>query len=742
MANSAHLVRRQSSRELRPQKSYDRMELRELHGRLLSNDATAANSVNYGSLNPGFTDESATSDKEPDTVTGKATKKKDKKEGKGAKKLDLERDGGDDAVFTDGDEERDSWDSKLTFLLATIGYAVGLGNVWRFPYLAQKNGGGAFLIPYFIMLMIEGMPIFFLELAIGQRLRKGATGVWTQVSPYLAGVGIASAVVSFNVALYYNTIISWVLLYFVKSFQDPLPWSSCPPSGNGTDHECYVSSPTQYFWYRKTLDISPSITEPGNFNLQIAGSLVAAWFLVYLCLSKGIASSTKIVYVTAIFPYVVLILFFFRGVTLEGMSDGIFHLFTPKWEKLQDPVVWLEAGTQIFFSLGLGFGGLIAFASYNPVNNNCCRDAITVSLTNCMTSLFAGLVIFSVIGFKAHLIHNECLREQDLLHLILNSTTPGEPLPPVGTLFSFRAPNGTFLNVPMPANHTCNLQDELDRSASGPGLAFIIFTEAINQFKFAPFWSILFFSMLFTLGIDSQFGTLEGVVTSITDMKLFPNLRKEILTGILCSICCCLSMMFSHGAGNYIFVLFDSFSGNVPLLIIAFCECVGVAYIYGLSRFAEDIQLMTGKRPHLYWLFCWKYLSPCAMIIILTASWIKIFTEGSTYPRWNAETGESVDAEWPGWALCMALLLVLMSTLWIPIVAIARAFGHTLFQKEEPAWFPSDDLRDFHGIVAHEPTAAEQFLFGFREDGTEGVCCPTKARKNDDDDDDDDDQLN
>lgn len=125
-------------------------------------------------------------------------------------------------------------------------YAVGLGNVWRFPYLAQKNGGGAFLIPYFVMLCIEGIPIFYLELAIGQRLRKGAIGVWNQVSPYLAGIGISSAVVSFNVALYYNTIIAWCLFYFAQSFQSELPWSECPNAyfNNGSyvpEPECTVS---------------------------------------------------------------------------------------------------------------------------------------------------------------------------------------------------------------------------------------------------------------------------------------------------------------------------------------------------------------------------------------------------------------------------------------------------------------------------------------------------------------------
>lgn len=145
------------------------------------------------------------------------------------------------------EDERESWDSKLTFLLATVGYAVGLGNVWRFPYLAQKNGGGAFLIPYFVMLAVEGIPIFYLELAIGQRLRKGAIGVWNQVSPYLAGIGISSSVVSFNVALYYNTIIAWCLFYFVQSFQAQLPWSECPnkyfQNGSYTpEPECTVNT--------------------------------------------------------------------------------------------------------------------------------------------------------------------------------------------------------------------------------------------------------------------------------------------------------------------------------------------------------------------------------------------------------------------------------------------------------------------------------------------------------------------
>lgn len=233
MANTAHLVRRQSSRDLQyqTQRSIDRLELKEIRSRLVESNRGNTISASYGATNLAF-EESSPNERQvlKDIIPEESEK-----------------------IFqNDCDDERESWDSKLTFLLATVGYAVGLGNVWRFPYLAQKNGGGAFLVPYLVMLAVEGIPIFYLELAIGQRLRKGAIGVWNQVSPYLGGIGISSAVVSFNVALYYNTVIAWCLFYFVQSFQSELPWSECPKvyESNGTyslDPECMVSYCLVYF---------------------------------------------------------------------------------------------------------------------------------------------------------------------------------------------------------------------------------------------------------------------------------------------------------------------------------------------------------------------------------------------------------------------------------------------------------------------------------------------------------------
>ncbi|ROT71585.1 putative sodium-dependent neutral amino acid transporter B(0)AT3, partial [Penaeus vannamei] len=353
------------------------------------------------------------------------------------------------------------------------------------------------------------------------------------------------------------------------------------PSGSWTQattslgQECERAGPTQFFWYRDALDITSDVMHVGEFNWKIAGCMAIAWLLIYVCIMKGIVASGKVVYVTAVFPYLVLLAFLVRGLTLRGMTDGITHLFTPRWEKLEDPVVWLEAGTQIFFSLGLAFGGLIAFGSYNPVNNNCLRDAILVSFTNCITSLLAGVVVFSILGFKAHETHDRCMAERNATTLAL-LTEAGDAAERIDLQELLRR-----RNITLPV---CDIQEELQKSAAGTGLAFIIFTEAINQFPLPPLWAILFFLMLFTLGADSQFGTLEGVISSLIDLKVFPQMRKEALSGLVCLVCFFLSLMFTHGAGNYIFQLFDSFAGNIPLLVIGLFECLGISYIYGIKK--------------------------------------------------------------------------------------------------------------------------------------------------------------
>ncbi|KAI0231282.1 Sodium- and chloride-dependent glycine transporter 2 [Lamellibrachia satsuma] len=393
----------------------------------------------------------------------------------------------------DENAERGNWTGQLDFLLSCIGYAVGLGNVWRFPYLCYRNGGGAFFVPYIIMLSFIGMPLFFMELSLGQFSSNGPLTCWG-FSPLFKGLGVAQLVISAIVSIYYNMIIAWSLYYFFASFTSSLPWADCSHWWN-TDNcslklpdaqcdesslhkyvngTCYNSttfiglwnytlfrnktgisrhSPSEEYYNHRVLNISPTgISDMGPVQWELALCLLGAWIIAFLCMIKGIKSSGKVVYFTAIFPYVVLVILFGRGVSLPNAWNGIYFYIVPKWEKLGDAKVWNDAAVQIFFSLSDCWGGLIALSSYNRFHNNVLRDTIIVSMGNCLTSVFAGVVIFSFIGFMAGEMNAE-------------------------------------------------VENVVDK---GPGLAFIVYPDAVSRMVVAPLWAILFFTMLITLGLDSQ----------------------------------------------------------------------------------------------------------------------------------------------------------------------------------------------------------------------------------------------
>ncbi|XP_015779944.1 PREDICTED: sodium-dependent neutral amino acid transporter B(0)AT1-like isoform X1 [Acropora digitifera] len=559
--------------------------------------------------------------------------------------------------------QRYTWGNKAEYILATLGYAVGFGNLWRFPYLCQKNGGGAFLIPYFTSLVLLGIPLFFLELAIGQSIRQGPIGVWRAIHPYLGGVGVASAVACLLVAMYYNMIIAWCFFYLFVSFQDPLPYSSCPLGPNCTTNEgCILAGRTQYFWYTKTLGAASSIEKMGEFQWHLCLVLFLAWALLYLFVSRGVRSVGKAVYITATLPYIVLAIFFGRAVTLKGSLDGIIHMFKPEFSRLLSPIVWLEAVSQVFFSVGVGFGTLIAMSSYNHIHNNCKRDAIFISLTDSFTSVFAAVVVFSMLGFKATTSLNECQE------FWFNKTDI----------------NGTDLVK----EHCHDLEYWLSQSASGPGLTFIAFTEAIVRMPASPIWSVLFFCMLLTLGMGSMFGTLEGVITPFYDMKIVP-FRKEIMTAMICGFCFLCGIIFTQQSGQYWLQMFDNYCATLPLLLIGFCELVGVSYIYKIERFEDDIQYMLGFRPHLYWKICWRYISPGLIIIIFIASIVNLAINPMQYSAWDKNKYKTKDMDYPGWGYAIIVLLISLSVLNVPIVALLRFLG--ILKYEKPASKPNSE---------------------------------------------------
>ncbi|XP_062860812.1 sodium-dependent neutral amino acid transporter B(0)AT2 [Trichomycterus rosablanca] len=584
----------------------------------------------------------------------------------------------------DEGEERPAWSSKLQYILAQVGFSVGLGNVWRFPYLCQKNGGGAYLVPYLILLVVIGIPLFFLELSVGQRIRRGSIGVWNYISPRLGGIGFASCLVCFFVALYYNVIISWSLFYFSQSFQQPLPWHACPLLKNQNSTyvvpECEKTSATTYFWYREALDISNSISESGGLNWKMTLCLFAAWAMVCLAMIKGIQSSGKVMYFSSLFPYLVLICFLVRALLLKGSVDGIIHMFTPKLEIMLEAKVWREAATQVFFALGLGFGGVIAFSSYNKRSNNCHFDAVLVSFINFFTSVLATLVVFAVLGFKANIMNTKCVElntkkiigylgneiNRDLIphHINFSHVTVEDYQKMTDIIRSVLEKDYPHLGL-----DTCDIKEELNKAVQGTGLAFIAFTEAMTHFPASPFWSVMFFLMLVNLGLGSMFGTIEGIITPIVDTF---KVRKEYLTVGCCVLAFSIGLIFVQRSGNYFVAMFDDYSATLPLLIVVTLENVAVAWVYGTERFFEDLKDMLGFTPFRYYYYMWKYVTPLLLMALMVASAIQLGKTPPSYSAWIQELAQEQTLSYPPWGLALCITLVVAAILPVPVVFVLR----------------------------------------------------------------------
>ena len=300
-------------------------------------------------------------------------------------------------------EERQAW-SKFTlcginveYMLSCVGYAVGLGNVWRFPYRMAQNGGGAFLIPYLVMLFCTGIPLVFLESAFGQFSGLGPISSWAAV-PAFRGIGWSMIYVSFVVSLYYNLVIGYAAFYMFASFQKTLPWTKCDADWNvnaaciedlkANSFNATSVLPAEEYWFRRVLkvDQSEGMYDIGTPLWDLTLCNLFAWLIVFFCLIKGVQSSGKVVYFTATFPYIVLLILFCTGIWREGAGDGVkFYLGIGDPElgsKLANINSWTAAASQIFYSLGVAFGGLLTFSSYNSFNNNVKRDTLLICLIN------------------------------------------------------------------------------------------------------------------------------------------------------------------------------------------------------------------------------------------------------------------------------------------------------------------------------------------------------------------------
>ncbi|WP_066500599.1 sodium-dependent transporter [Abyssisolibacter fermentans] len=280
--------------------------------------------------------------------------------------------------------KRGQWGSRMGFILAAIGSAIGLGNIWRFPYVAASNGGGAFLIPYLFALLTAGIPILILEFSLGHKVRTSTPGIFGKIKRPFEALGWFQTMISFGIMVYYVAIIGWSMNYFVYAFTSK--W--------GIE--------TKDFFFNKFLQVSEGPFTLGGLNKVTLITLVLAWLINYIILrggvKAGIEKANKIFMPLLI---ICLITVMVRGVTLEGAAQGLDYFFKPDFSKLLDLKVWIAAYGQIFYSLSICFGIMMTYSSYLPDDTDIVNNAFITGLGNCSFSIMSGIAVFSVLGYMA-----------------------------------------------------------------------------------------------------------------------------------------------------------------------------------------------------------------------------------------------------------------------------------------------------------------------------------------------------
>ncbi|CAG0880639.1 unnamed protein product [Cyprideis torosa] len=525
----------------------------------------------------------------------------------------------------DASQTRGTWTGRLDFLLACVSYAVGLGNIWRFPYYCFKNGGGTFLLAYLVCVFCLGIPIFFLEISMGQYFTLSNIRVLEKVAPIFKGAGLASQVMVAWINTYYNVITAWAIAYLVQSALhiSELPWKSCTGEYWETS-SCYDPQSTtnfsnesvpivEEFWENRILQMTDGIENIGGLQWELVGFLFLAWAITYFIIWKGLHSSGKILWITATFPYFILFILFFRGITLEGAMSGLYFYLVPDPVHILSPSTWLDAGSQVCYSYGIAIGTLYVMGSYNDRSYNCQRDAFLVGSINSGTSLFGGLVTFSILG---HMAHNRGV-------------------------------------------------DVADVVSSGPGLAFLTYPEVASSLPGGSLWSILFFLMLLCLGIDTAFCMVDGFVTSLAD--LWPrqlHARRKLFAFVTCFLFFLCGIPQVTRGGVYLFAIIDSYgAAGIALMVIGLCQNIALAWVFGVDEVNGLIEEMLGKRPHRAWGICWKYLGPALMTLI--AVFFCLNHEPISYESSNYGT-----YQYPVWARVLCWVMAATSVSCIPGYAL------------------------------------------------------------------------
>ncbi|MGA1456661.1 MAG: sodium-dependent transporter [Arenicellales bacterium] len=434
---------------------------------------------------------------------------------------------------------RGQWPNRFIFILAAVGSAAGIGNLWRFPYLAYEYGGGAFVLAVIVANLLIGIPLLAAEVGLGQMQQKAAPDAWKQMKSGLKYLGWFTVTIGFFVLAYYMAVLAWGVAYLGASFT--VAWGD-DPSG---------------FFFNRILNLSSGPDALGGVSWPVLAGMVAIWTFLYFSVWKGVESVSKVILWTATLPFVILAMLIVRAVSLEGAADGLRLFFIPQWTALLNPKLWMAAFSQVFFSLSLAGGLMIAYGSFKERGSEITKSIVWVAVGNFSVSIMSGVVVFGTLGYMA--------LEQGVA---ISEVVQG-----------------------------------------GPSLAFVTFPMAITLM---PAWNeliaVVFFVMLLTLGIDSAFSIFEAFATAFKDR--FPNVSVKKITLIIATPCIVLSLLFTSGAGLYYLDIADHFLVNYGMVSVGLLEAIAIGWLLKSDALRVFVNQVSDWQFGRYWNLTLKFLIP------------------------------------------------------------------------------------------------------------------------------------
>jgi NSS family neurotransmitter:Na+ symporter len=441
-------------------------------------------------------------------------------------------------------EQRDRWSSRTAFVLAAIGSAIGLGNIWRFPYICYANGGGAFLIAWLVALFTAGIPLMILEFGLGHKMQGSASEAFYKANKKFEWFGWMAILVGFFIVCYYAVIMSYCFNYAYFSVT-----------------EAWGENTAEFF--NTTVGLTEGPFKMGGIKGFIFLGLFLSWIFIVLSVWKGAKTVSKVVYGTVLIPWFLLIVFVIRGVTLPGAVDGLTFYLKPEFAKLLKPGVWLAAYTQVFFSLSVGFGIMIAYSSFLPKKSDLVNNAFIISMANCGTSFLGGFAIFGALGYYANLLGKSVA----------------------------------------------------DVVAVGPGLTFVTYPHIISNLPFwQPLFGVLFFVMLLTLAVDSAFSLVEAVASGVRDKWKLSHRTANLSVGTLALL---LGLPLTFGAGYLWLDIVDNFVTKFGISIICLGECILIGWVFGSGKIREYVNSLSEFSIGKWWDFFIRIVVPIVLFFLV-----------------------------------------------------------------------------------------------------------------------------